>query len=590
MLMFLYFLLFVQHSNLSGASKDIATCGSKLSPQTERKCQVWYEFMKCKNTSTLLRVGHCMTRDTSGYTYAMECFYFQQGRHEIDVAEQDYIDLPHNVSELNDHMCRPMNRKGFLCKDCIDGFGPSLTSVGYQCCNCSVAGYGILLYLLQQFLPTTLLYMIILIFRINLTSAPVIGFTMYSQIRTMHILFQSLPLTSEILKSPLSKVLSVFYGIWNLDFFQYVLPPFCVSSRLQLSHIIILSYLSCVYPFLLILLTLICIKLHDNNFRFFVALWRPFHQICVKLRKGWDTRRDMVDVFASFFLLSFSKTLYFSLLILECSRRTTLTEEGNVICHFVMAHDPSIICNSSNVKYVITATFASLCILIFCILPALLLVLYPIKIFRSFLTKCRINGLVVVTFVEKYHSCYKDGLDGKRDFRSFAGLYFFLRFFEPFYFRISIHTSIHQSCSYLFLTFLIFSVLIALVRPYKKTYMNIFDTFLLLDLTLLAHLCTTDYYSIRPAHILPLTSLPAVLFGGLMLYKTLVVLKAKKSLTNFWRLCRKALCQCVVLKSRQTLVKVESQSADINGGQTKPLLQNLQTVIVDIKSSRCSSH
>ena len=30
-------------------------------------------------------------------------------------------------------------------------------------------------------------------------------------------------------------------------------------------------------------------------------------------------------------------------------------------------------------------------------------------------------------FVEKVHNCYRNGLDGGRDLRSFSGLYFFLR-------------------------------------------------------------------------------------------------------------------------------------------------------------------
>ena len=40
-----------------------------------------------------------------------------------------FISLPDNVSELNDYMCGPMNRKGFVCSECIEGFGPSFTSL-----------------------------------------------------------------------------------------------------------------------------------------------------------------------------------------------------------------------------------------------------------------------------------------------------------------------------------------------------------------------------------------------------------------------------------------------------------------------------
>ena len=40
------------------------------------------------------------------------------------ISEPGFISLPENVSELNDYMCGPMNRKGLVCSECIDGFGP----------------------------------------------------------------------------------------------------------------------------------------------------------------------------------------------------------------------------------------------------------------------------------------------------------------------------------------------------------------------------------------------------------------------------------------------------------------------------------
>ena len=94
-----------------------------------------YSYIKCTNKDTLLSVGHCMTYHEGQGTFAIECPYFQLKGH--NVAEHGYIKLPSNVSELNDYMCGSMNRKGWLCKDCIDGFGPSVTSVGYKCANCT---------------------------------------------------------------------------------------------------------------------------------------------------------------------------------------------------------------------------------------------------------------------------------------------------------------------------------------------------------------------------------------------------------------------------------------------------------------------
>ena len=114
-----------------------------------------------------------------------------------------------------------------------------------------------------------------------------------------------------------TKILLNLYGVFNLEFFHYVLPPFCISSRLRPIHIFSLGYISAFYPFLLILLTWFCVELHGRNFRPIVWLWKPFHGCFVRLRRGWNTKSDLIDVFASFFLLSCSKIMYQILLTFD---------------------------------------------------------------------------------------------------------------------------------------------------------------------------------------------------------------------------------------------------------------------------------
>jgi hypothetical protein len=88
----------------------------------------------------------------------------------ITVVNGMYIQLPNNISELNDFMCGPVNRKGRVCSECIDGFAPSviMISTGYvECANCTAAWYGIKpLYLFLEFVPITLFYLAVLVFQI----------------------------------------------------------------------------------------------------------------------------------------------------------------------------------------------------------------------------------------------------------------------------------------------------------------------------------------------------------------------------------------------------------------------------------------
>jgi len=37
------------------------------------------------------------------------------------ISHHLYLELPTNISHLNDFICDPLNRKGLLCRDCLDG-------------------------------------------------------------------------------------------------------------------------------------------------------------------------------------------------------------------------------------------------------------------------------------------------------------------------------------------------------------------------------------------------------------------------------------------------------------------------------------
>ena len=62
----------------------------------------------------------------------------------------------------------------------------------------------------------------------------------------------------------------------------------------------------------------------------------------------------------------------------------------------------------------------------FSIIPILMLILYPFNFFKTCLSKCKLNPLVLSGFMEKFHSCYKNGNNGK-DMKSLSALYFVLR-------------------------------------------------------------------------------------------------------------------------------------------------------------------
>ena len=244
-----------------------------------------------------------------------------------NMTKKGYILLPDKISELNPYMCGPLNRKDYLCSECRSGYGPAafLTSCTNVCHSCQDTWHDIIIYISVEFIPITIFYLIVLVFQIQLTSTPMTCFIMYSQLivlafyeecasKSVPTLFSQVKFAdTEGIEDTLrmgTKILLTLYGVFNLDFFHYGLPPFCISSQLRPIYVVFLGYISALFPFILMLFTWLCVELHGRNFRPIVCLWRPFHGCFVRLRRGWNTKSDLIDVFSSFLLLSYCKIMY----------------------------------------------------------------------------------------------------------------------------------------------------------------------------------------------------------------------------------------------------------------------------------------
>ena len=211
-------------------------------------------------------------------------------------------------------------------------------------------------------------------------------------------------------------------------------------------------------------------------------------------------------MFATFLLLSCSKVTYQSVLLIWCpSVRKASSKTGGVSFSYVGGNNLTSPCGGTNhLSFAIPASFVGC--LVF--LLVLLLILYPFKHFRDFyfFSKCGFLNCTSVTiiFVEKFHSCYRNGLDRGRDMKSFSGLYFGLRIVSTFYF---ITYRFLPQWTYEAILFLSAAMLIALVRPYKETYMNVLDLLLLYLLAMNCLLLSTSskYSFIRGIEVLTIS-------------------------------------------------------------------------------------
>ena len=280
--------------------------------------------VRCDSDSLFLLLGNCMTyNSTTDITEVGSCQYVQH----LNITSVDhvlYIQLPNNVSLLNEFMCGTLNREGPLCGHCRDGYGIALYSYTLECSKCWGHGYGWVLYYFLELFPITVMYFLVVIFHIRATSSPLSALVFISQIVVYTIrgnvhLYTYVANIVTGFPYVVLQVLLVLCSIWSLDFFRFVIPPFCVSSNIKAVHALALEYLVAFYPIFLILLTYVSIKLHDNNFRPVVWLWKPFHRHFAHFRRRWDSKASIVNAFTTFLLLSFSKILFVSFTLLYMS-------------------------------------------------------------------------------------------------------------------------------------------------------------------------------------------------------------------------------------------------------------------------------
>ena len=448
--------------------------------------------------------GDCATyNDEKEVLSAAKCPFYHQKVYSYNYTVSGSILLPENLSQINDYMCSPLKRKGFLCGECTDGFGPSVTSFKTKCVNCTNAWYGVPLFLFLEFVPVTVLYLVIVVFQISITSPPMPCLILCTQF--IIFAFDKLAFldekTSQIMTNNSDlrldmKIVLSLYRVLNLDLVQIFLAPLCLSSKLKFIHITFFGYVSAFYPFLLIFLTWICVELHGHNIRPLVWLWRPFHRCFVRLRRGWDTKSDITDAFITFFFLTYCKIFYQTILMTSSRHVRNIELSGKYFMTYVCSVDNSV--EYGSIHHILVAIPVMFVSLLFNILPSLLLVLYPFRFFRSCLSKHHLNFTIMHIFMDKIYRCYRNGLDGGRDMRSFSGLYFIMGFIS--YFAVVI---IHASQRYIYINqwstigtmFFITTLAVTIAKPYQKAYMNYTDVLLLSNYIILCYTLSSGVHT-----------------------------------------------------------------------------------------------
>ncbi len=500
-----YFTLFAAHlvipsgaDNVNNDSLDeavISTCPTWYMPASDdsEKCVCGDNFylhnnnmfdgtLKClPNERVSLCVGFCMTY-TDNQTLVGKCPYNVGRRNESDVV------LPKNVSELNEFMCGPMNRTGLLCSQCKTGFTNSVLSYQRQCVECSDTWNGVALFLVLAILPTTIFYLIIVSCKIDISSGPmnaVLGIIQTLLAETNRNPAMFIFMSYNYISNDAALIMFTLIGIWNLDFFRYVIPPFCISPSLTSLQAEALEYVIAIYPLLLVVVTYILVEWYDRGNYLLMLMWVPFRRLFShKCFKDWNIKNSLLTTFATFIQLSFLKFFFISENFLLPNRIFNMS--GDVV-HYDFEMDPSVSYFSKvHIPY---AILAIVIFITFNLLPILLFLFYPTKWFQKLLG-CfpHVNWHPLHAFMDIFQGCYKNGTNGTRDYRYFAGLNLLFRSSMrlPEFIIMLIHTYLPP---HLVVIPLLYSYMHLIFKPYKKNVYNMWDTFCYF-LYAMAILCT----------------------------------------------------------------------------------------------------
>ena len=493
-------------------------------------------FCDPEQLTTYVSAGTCITYDNTSAEIAIgNCPYVPAGKGSYD--RRFYTLLPENTSELNEVMCSRFNRQGLLCRSCRPGYGVSASSFGYACAKCDAPQLGGLWYILLELAPITVLYAVVLLFRIQATAAPWVGFVFFSHV-TYNSVRAAIPLyisfyTTNTFIFGLLQLQLFLSGIWNLSFVRFFIPPYCISEDVTNVYAYFLEYIPALYPLLLVLVTYVFIELHAHDVRLVVWIWKPFHKLFAQFRRKWHIKRSIVNVFSTFLLFSYTKVMFVSFRLLD---RLSIYNDNGTASHHTLVLDPSL--KSFGQTHVPFALVAVTAIILFAVLPMLLLLLYPTRIFQKILRRCHSRfAQTIRVFVDTYQGCIKDGTNGTRDYRALSSLYLILRLMLTIaYVEFQIPGNGGVPLLLCGVLFMLISLLLAIFKPYKEDYMNYCELvmlFLLGTASVFAYLwlTTSNPHSALALALVVIALLPHV---ALVFYIFFAAVSLKKDTLREW--------------------------------------------------------
>ena len=433
------------------------------------------------------------------------------------------VPLPKNSSpsHLDEYICGP-TRTGILCGSCKPGYSVFYHSPGYSCHWSRYCDWGWLFYILSELVPVTVIFVAILALNISFTSGKMNGFILFSQLLDSVIINGSGVVQHPPLLSKLSWGYKLIYGVFAMKFFSIEPLSFCLWEGATVLDILAFRYVTIVYAFLLVLMTIIFLKYCGHPFA------RKYLRITA-------TKASVIHGLSAFIVLCYTQATKVSIHILTF---------GPVRGKYGRKRDFRVFFNGDtrwySMEHLPYALPALLCLMTISATPVLLL-LYPST--NKCLTYCKISDKKAVVkvsrmipiskikpFLDSFQGCFKDNL------RFFAGIYFVYRWIGVMMFALVPNTAgFYISLEIIYVLILMVH---ALFQPYMKRVYNIVDGCLFTNLALIYSIAAYNYlfsqglvetFSTQTTFITTMTSIQLILiylpivgmavYLGFLLYK-----------------------------------------------------------------------
>ena len=346
----------------------------------------------------------------------------------------------------------------------IEGYSTLYHSPTYTCANSSTApcAYGIPLYIVSELLPVTIIFIIVLVFNISLTSGALYSFVFYAQLLEFLYIDAFEDLSENTIISEVVQIANMVYSTFNLKTFYGEIFSFCLFNNMNTMDTYMFQYGTILYAMMLVIATVLVLRLHSCY-------------CCVKLGNRCGRRNirgSIVDGLSAFLVLCYFQCSLNTFYILTPATLRGRGESRNRTVPLFFGDSEYF--GSGHLPYAIPAV---LCLIVVMLPPPCILLLEPLatKLFSlqiwSKSVKYVYNKLrfKFMPFLDSFQGNLKD------KYRFFAGLYFAYRVLFPFlywYFRQSLLTS-YISIE-IFLICIVF--LHVLSRPYKVLWHNLLES------------------------------------------------------------------------------------------------------------------